>query len=251
MMGRRPKRKAEIDHDGLSLLPGPLRRRELMNYIVAVIFAATAPVPRERLAAVIPDEFNLDQLLAEAAEELRAWPFEIVRVAGGYQIRTRPEYGPVIRGSGVSTRGAVKLGRKEHLVLAIIAYDQPITRKEVSEKIGAECDVAIAALRDAELITYGPRRRTPGAPPTYVTTKKFEVELSLNGLNDLPSIEEIELLRDRRPAPETLGDSLSEIEPDDDVDVVDDGGPSPLRSDAASREGEEEAVGGGRQAEAL
>jgi segregation and condensation protein B len=242
MMGRRPRGKKDFDRE-LREFPAAQRRREFMKYIVAVIFAAIDPVPRERLAVVIPDEFNLDQLLADAAEELRAWPFEIARVASGYQMRTRLEYGPVIRGSGVSTRGAVKLGRKEYLVLAIIAYDQPITRKEVSEKIGAECEVAIATLRDTGLITYGPRRRTPGAPPTYVTTKKFEVELSLNGLNDLPPIEEIELLRDRRPPPEALGDSLSAFEPGDDVDVADDDGPSPPGlspgSDAASREEED------------
>ncbi len=90
---------------GLHHLPDLQRHQEFMNNVVAVIFAATGPVSRERLASVIADNCNLDQLLADAAERLRAWPFEIVKVAGGFQMRTRPEYGPVIRGSGASTRG--------------------------------------------------------------------------------------------------------------------------------------------------
>jgi segregation and condensation protein B len=196
-MARRRKAEPDIDF-GLPDLPDGPRRHQLMNNVVVVIFAATAPVPRERLASVIAADCNLDELLADAADALRGLPFEIVKVAGGFEIRTRQEYGPVIRASGVTTRGAAKPGQRQLQALAAIAYDQPITRKEVSEKIGAESDVAVGDLREAGLIAFGSRRATEGAPPTYVTTRKFNVAFGLDSVDDLPPLEEIELLRDRR-----------------------------------------------------
>ena len=104
-------------------------------------------------------------------------------------------------------------------VLATTAYDQPITRREVSEKSGFDSSVEVAALREAGLITYGQRRATDGAPPTYVTTRKFEEVFGLDTLDDLPPLDEIELLRDRRPMPAELsGPEPGSEDRDDDDD---------------------------------
>jgi segregation and condensation protein B len=236
-MGRRRKSKSAIDRE-LGDLPADQRRHQFMKNLVAVLFAAAQPVNREELASVIGGACNLDQLLSLAGEALRGLPFEIVKIAGGFQMRTRLEYGPVIRASGVTTRGSPRLSERQLQALATIAYNQPITRREVSEKIGAESDVAVSVLRDAGLIAHGSRRAAPGAPPTYVTTTQFKIAFGLDSLDDLPPLEEIELLRDRRAMPPELSGDLPGSDDADDEGDGRDYGPSSLRSDAASREEE-------------
>jgi len=96
-MGRRAKETRALDRE-LADLPPALRWREFMMRVEAVIFAASQPVKRETLAALIGSDCNLDQIIADIREELRSRPYELVEVAGGYQHRTRPRYGyPCVR----------------------------------------------------------------------------------------------------------------------------------------------------------
>jgi segregation and condensation protein B len=74
-MGRRAKAKESQEYDReLADLPEPLRRREFMMRVEAVIFAASKPVIRETLAALVGRDCNLDLLIADISEELRARP---------------------------------------------------------------------------------------------------------------------------------------------------------------------------------
>ena len=68
-----------------------------MMRVEAVIFAASQPVTRDTLAAVIGSDCNLDLLIADIRDELRLRPYELVDIAGGFQHRTRRAYGEVIR----------------------------------------------------------------------------------------------------------------------------------------------------------
>ena len=87
-MGRRARPRPGFDRD-LSDLPAPLRWREYMMRVEAVIFAASQPVSRETLSALIGGDCNLDLLIADIRDELRSRPYELVDVAGGFQHRTR------------------------------------------------------------------------------------------------------------------------------------------------------------------
>ena len=87
-MGRRAKPKINFDRELLDL-PAPMRRREYMMRVEAVIFAASQPVSRETLSAVIGSDCNLDLLIADIRDELKSRPYELVDVAGGFQHRTR------------------------------------------------------------------------------------------------------------------------------------------------------------------
>src|ERR1700746_266296 len=98
-MGRRARPKPGFDRE-LSDLPAPARWREFMMRVEAVIFAASQPVSRDTLAAVIGSDCHLDLLIAALRDELRARPDELLEVAGGFQLRTRRGYGEVIRASG-------------------------------------------------------------------------------------------------------------------------------------------------------
>jgi segregation and condensation protein B len=164
-----------------------------MGRVEAVIFASSEPVTRSVLARVVGAGCNLDLLIADIREELRGRPYELVTVAGGWQHRTRPAYADVIRAAMGEGDAVRDLSQNETLVLAAIAYYQPITRGELSTFFGKEVSRdLIAALRSLGFIASGPRSPQPGAPYTYVTTKTFLSQFGLNTLRDLPDFEALE-----------------------------------------------------------
>jgi segregation and condensation protein B len=180
---------------GLAGLPPEARWRAWMGHVEAVLFASPTPVPREALARVVGPECRLDALIADLRDELRVRPYELVAVAGGWQLRTRAEFAPAIRAAGTvpeEARGSA-LTAGEQLVLAAIAYLQPVTRLALSRVLGKEVsrDV-IGRLKRLDLVGAGPRSPEPGAPLTYVTTPAFLARFGLASLRDLPDIEALE-----------------------------------------------------------
>jgi segregation and condensation protein B len=191
-MGRRARAKTDLDLD-LADLPPELRWREWMGRVEAVIFAAPAPVPREVLARVVGRDCNLDLVIEDIREELRSRPYELVSVAGGWQHRTRKNYADAIRAAIGASDNGKHLSQAETLILACIAYYQPITRTELSSFFGKEISRdTIGRLRSFEFIAAGPRSPQPGAPYTYVTTKAFLSHFGLETLRDLPDMEMLE-----------------------------------------------------------
>lgn len=172
-------------------LPVALRWRQWMLRVEAVLFAASEPLTREVLARVVGSSCIIELLIDDLREELRDRPYTVVLVAGGWQFRTRPAYAETIRAASVPVRGFTpKLSNYETTILAAIAYQQPITRADLSKMFGKEVSRdTIAALRDAGQITSGPRSPTPGAPYTYVTTQQFLSQFGLATLSALPDIE--------------------------------------------------------------
>jgi segregation and condensation protein B len=214
-MGRRRKPKIDFDRELFDL---PLRRREFMMRVEAVIFAASKPVVRETLAALVGRDCNLDLLIADIRAELTARPYELVEVADGYQYRTRRVLAQVIRASGTVAATPVNLPPLEQLVLTAVAYFQPITRMGVADILGKPISRdAIAALRSFGLIATGPRSPQPGAPYTYVTTPAFLELGGLASLRDLPDLDRLEEagLLGRTPLPDELRSALGIIDADE------------------------------------
>lgn len=177
-------------------LPEAARWREWMGRVEAVIFAARSPVPREALAMLVGSTCNLDDLIADIRDELRARPYDLVHVAGGYQLRTRPRFAPAIHaasGDDFRHAGGPELTPTEILALTAIAYLQPATRADLSRLAGREIsrDV-IGALKRHGLIDGALRAPEPGAPFAYVTTKRFLEVYGLASLRELPNIEKLE-----------------------------------------------------------
>ncbi len=192
---RRRSKKAE-DRDPLEAdledLPPELRWREWMGRVEAVVFASPHPVPRETLAALIGKDCNLDLLIEDIRTELQARPYELVCVAGGYQHRTRAKFAGAIRASG-KVQASPGLSKWESLVLAAVAYFQPLTRADLGEIFAREVSRdLIAALRADGLISAGPRSPRPGAPYTYVTTRRFLEMYGFESLHDLPDMEALQ-----------------------------------------------------------
>jgi segregation and condensation protein B len=183
---------ALLDTD-LEHLPPELRWREWMGRVEAVIFAASAPVPREMLVRIIGKNCNLDLIIDDIRAELAGRPYELVSVAGGWQHRTKKAFADAIRAATGQVDMGRSLSQSEVLVLMCIAYFQPITRGELTAFFGKEVSRdLIGVLRSHDFIASGPRSPTPGAPYTYVTTKMFLSQFGLDTLRDLPDFEALE-----------------------------------------------------------
>ncbi len=192
-MAARAKPAPAIDV-ALTDLPAPLRWREWMARVEAVIFASPSPVPREVLAQIVGRDCNLDLIIDDIRAELKIRPYDIVTVADGFQHRTRTRHADIINmAMGQGTNGSRALSQKEGEILMAIALFQPITRSELGQIFGKEVSRdMIAGLRGHDFIAFGPRSPQPGAPVTYVTTKAFLGHFGLKSLRDLPDFEALE-----------------------------------------------------------
>lgn len=193
-MARRTKQSNNLAFDPeLAGLPPEIRWREWMNRIEAVLFAAPQAVERPALARIVGRDASIDLLIEDIRIELKGKPYDLVNVAGGWQLRTRPAYADAINASMELPERTVDFTQTELMVLVSIAYHQPITRAGASEIIGHEASRdTIAALRDKNMIAAGPRSPTPGAPFTYVTTKRFLEHFGLDTLRDLPELDALQ-----------------------------------------------------------
>jgi len=193
----RPKRRERepLFDPELADLPEGARWREWLGRVEAAIFASPTPAPREALARLIGPRCNLDDLIADIVDELRARPYELVQVAGGWQLRTKARYADAIRAlnNGARDAGPPELTPTELLAVTTIAYLQPATRAELSRLVGKEVsrDV-IGRLKSLDLIAAGPRAPEAGARYAYVTTRKFLEVFGLASLRELPDIEKLE-----------------------------------------------------------
>ena len=193
----RPKRREQepLFDPELADLPEGARWREWLGRVEAAIFASPTPAPREALARLVGPRCNLDDLIADIVDELRARPYELVQVAGGWQMRTKARYADAIRAlnNGARDAGPPELTPTELLAVTTIAYLQPATRAELSRLVGKEVsrDV-IGCLKSLDLIAAGPRAPEAAAPYAYVTTRKFLEVFGLASLRELPDIESLE-----------------------------------------------------------
>ncbi len=182
----------EFDRD-LADLPPDQRWREWLNRIEAVLFASATPVSRDDLARVVGAGVAIDLLMDDLAASLSMRPYELAQVAGGWVLRTRPAYAPVIRAAADAGGQQLDLNRFDMVVLAAIAYHQPITRDGLKDIFGKDISRdLIGRLHQQNLIATGPRSPRRGAPYTFVTTTHFLLVFGLESLRDLPDAEQLQ-----------------------------------------------------------
>jgi len=167
---------------------------DLKNIIESLLFVAEAPVPLERFKEVLEAEDTkeirdaLEQLSEEYAR--RGGGIFLSEVAGGYQIRTRPEYHEYVK--RLLKPSVHRLSNAALETLAIIAYKQPIIRADIEHLRGVDCGGVLRVLMEKKLIRVLGRKEIPGRPLIYATTKHFLEVFELKNLKDLPSPKEIE-----------------------------------------------------------
>ena len=129
--------------------------------------------------------------------------FAIKRIARGYQMYTLPDFAPWVRALFSHNRRE-RLSQQSLEVLAIVAYRQPIVKTDIDRLRGVNSEGPIFTLLDRKLITIVGRKPAPGRPLLYGTTQEFLTHFGLQDLDDLPKIEELEmLLKKKEEAPLT------------------------------------------------
>lgn len=172
--------------------------------IESLLFVAEEPLTVDkikRIAAHAETKEVKDALAALSAEyDARPGGFYLDEVAGGFQIRTRPEYNEWIR-KLIQPR-PLRLSKAALETLVIVAYKQPIIRSDIEHLRGVDCGGVLRVLLERKLIRVLGRREIAGRPLIYATTKHFLEVFDLKNLKDLPTPKEIE----------ELGASLTETE---------------------------------------
>ena len=221
--------------------------------VEAVLFASDAPLTPDEIARA--DEGLDEDQVEEALQMLQAEyddgqrAFQLVEVAGGYQLLTRPEYAPYLERFDNVPRPA-RLSGPSLETLAIIAYRQPIGRLEVEYVRGVGASGVIRTLQDRRLIDVVGRGDGLGRPLLYGTTPYFLEHFGFKSLEGLPRPEELPIiLRERLPlGPEDTEGEGAEggEEPDNEQELLalNNGGEGEGEAEAEG-EGEGEADGGG------
>ena len=168
---------------------------QLQQDIEAVIFASEEAVTLQTVRQVTGRDLDsaefqsiIEKLNAEYAETGRT--FHIHRIAGGYRFLSRPEFSDILK-KLLAPNIRRRLSQSILEVLAVIAYNQPVTRGEIQQIRGVSPDYAIDRLLLRGFIEVRGRADSPGRPLQYGTTKEFLDLFHLSSLKDLPKLREI------------------------------------------------------------
>ena len=165
--------------------------------IEALLFASDKPVSAEQIKTVLDNldtsEVNriLQEMISDYEQNNRG--IRIIQVAGGFQMVTPPALSAFLK-KLYKQRNAEKVSRPGLETLAIIAYKQPITRQEIESIRNVNIDGVIKSLLDKDLVRVVGRKKAPGRPKVYGTTRQFLEYFGLKSLEELPKTEDLSAL---------------------------------------------------------
>ncbi len=169
-------------------------QENLDNIIESLLFVSEDPLTVEKLKQVLEtvDTKEIRSALESLAEQYdaRGGGFKLAEVAGGWQLRSRPEYNEWIK--RMLQPPPQRLSKASLETLAIVAYNQPIIRADIEHIRGVDCGGVLRQLMERKLVRVLGRKEIPGRPLIYATTKLFLELFELKDLKDLPSPKEIE-----------------------------------------------------------
>lgn len=191
-----------------------MKEISLKQIVESILFVSDAPLPLERLYAIL-EEFEREDIRAalaalttDCSSDKRA--IELVQVAGGYQFRSRAAFADYIR--RLKKIKPARFSPSALETLAIIAYRQPVTRSEVEYLRGVDSGGVLKSLLDKKLVKIIGKKDVPGKPLIYGTTREFMEIFSLKDLASLPTLREIEALAGGGDDPEQVPLPLPEID---------------------------------------
>lgn len=164
--------------------------REHRGAIEAILFASGEPVPVTRIAEVIEVDLpTAKKLLAQISDdyESREGGIRILKLEDSYQMVSAKEFASHIR-AALDIRRNQPLSQAALEVLAIIAYNQPVTRAFMEQIRGVDCSGVVSTLCEKELIEEAGRLDLPGRPIAFRTTANFLRAFGLSGLDTLPAL---------------------------------------------------------------
>ena len=163
--------------------------QDVEQAIEAILFAAGYPVKYEKLAEVIGlSQGDLRNLVAHMAEGYRNRGVQLLLYPDTCQLTTKEVFAPYVR-EALGIRRGGNLSASSLEVLAVVAYNQPVTRSYIDIVRGVDSSYAVTSLLDKGLIEAVGRLDAPGRPMLYGTTDKFLRVFGLESLADLPETE--------------------------------------------------------------
>ena len=187
----------------------------------ALVFASAQPVSKAFLTERLPRGVDVPLVMATLKNDYAARGIHLVRIEGHWAFRTAPDLSFALRSD---EREPKKLSRAALEVLAIIAYHQPVTRAEIEDIRGVQTSRGtLDVLMEAGWVRFRGRRRTPGRPVTFGTTRDFLDHFGLEEIRDLPGLEELRgagLLTGRMPPNFNIPSPMSDDELTEDEDPL-------------------------------
>jgi segregation and condensation protein B len=172
----------------------------LQQILEALIFSSEQPISVAELQTVL-FTYSGEEVGLEAIQELvdalqlrydsDDYVFEIIKSGGGYQFLSKPLYHKPISAL-LQHRARRKLSTAALECLSIIAYSQPVTKTDLEQIRGVNCDYTIQKLLERDLIRITGRSDGPGKPLQYGTTQFFMDYFGINTLDELPRLKEFE-----------------------------------------------------------
>ncbi len=184
---------------------------EMQAAVEAILFASGDPIEYERIAEALEIEPEYaENLLINLGAELdeRGSGICLVRMDNQYQLCTRSQYSEKIR-AVLEIKKNSPLSTAAFEVLAVVAYNQPVTKSFVEQVRGVDCSGVISTLCQKGLVEEKGRLDLPGRPLLYGTTAEFLKCFSVSSLDELPDLPEHEDLPERQELPDQLSLDLS------------------------------------------
>lgn len=173
----------------------------LKSAVEALIFASEKPITLEQIKKSLEtsDSAGLNKTIEELSREYESQNrgIRIVEVAGGFQMATCAIFAPFLK-KLFKNRNSDKLSRQSLESLAIIAYKQPLTKAEIETLRNVNVDGVMKSLLDKNLIRVCGRKKIPGRPFVYGTTREFLEHFGLKSLQDLPKIEDFTVMAQKK-----------------------------------------------------
>jgi len=173
----------------------------LKAIVESLLFASDTPITIDKIKSVLEpsDRKAIREALTSLVEEYESsnHGFFLTEVAGGFQLRTRPEFREWIR--RLKETRPTRLSRAALETLAIIAYKQPVLRSDLEYLRGVDCGGTLRTLLERRLIRALGRKNLPGRPIIYGTTKQFLELFDLKDLSGLPTLQDLKDLGETWP----------------------------------------------------
>ena len=212
--------------------------QDLVNALECIIFLADEPLAEGRLAGILEvEEAQIGQLAEQLSERLDGSGLQVLRIAGGYKLSTRPAYAAWVE--RLREPEPSRLSQAALETLAVIAYRQPVTQPEIEAVRGVDCSGVVTTLLEKGLVAVAGRRKAPGRPFLYRTTTQFLATFGLADLSELPLLDS--LLRASEvafgvPAAEEPDLPLQPADDDADGQPVEPQAPQPTPQEALAEE---------------
>ena len=189
--------------------------RDIEQAIEAILFAAGYPVRYDKLAEVlglaVKDVKNITKKMAAHFEEDETYHgILLLLYPTTCQLTTKEQYAPYIR-EALGIRRGGNLSASSMEVLAVVAYNQPVTRSFVDLVRGVDSSYAVSSLLDKGLIEAAGRLDAPGRPMLYVTTDKFLRVFGINSLDELPETEALSVAAAQTEEPQAREKTEEEL----------------------------------------